>query len=103
MTENEKLLTKFASKGVTPKSIKENKLGKLQGLSFVVTGSLSSMSREAAADVVRSKGGTFQSSVGKGTTYLVAGGSVGSSKLAKAEKFGTTVIDEQQFLKLINE
>ena len=101
--ENEKLLTKFASKGVKPKSIKENKSGKLQGISFVITGSLSNMSREAAADVIRSKGGTFQSSVGKGTTYLVAGGSVGSSKLAKAEKFGTKIIDEQQFLKLINE
>ena len=72
--------------------------GKLAGVSFVVTGSLESMSRDEAADRIRALGGTFQSSVGKDTTYLVAGGKVGASKLAKATAYGTQVINEQEFL-----
>ena len=61
------------------------------------------MSREEAADKIRALGGVFQSSVGKGTTYLIAGGKVGESKLKKAEKFGTEVIDEKELLDLINQ
>jgi DNA ligase (NAD+) len=100
--ENLELLEKFKKFGVKPQAIKEPLgNGKLKDLSFVITGSLSAMSREEAADKIRELGGTFQSSVGKGTTYLVAGGSVGASKLAKAEKFGTEVIDEQKLLELL--
>ncbi len=100
--ENLELLEKFKKFGVEPQAIKEPLgEGKLKDLSFVITGSLSAMSREEAADKIRELGGTFQGSVGKGTTYLVAGGSVGASKLAKAEKFGTEVIDEQKLLELL--
>jgi DNA ligase (NAD+) len=60
------------------------------------------MSREAAGERIRALGGTFQSSVGKETDYLVVGANVGASKLAKAEKLGTKQIDEQQFLKLLD-
>lgn len=100
--ENQKLLKKFIANGVIPKEVTNSGVGILAGKSFVITGSLGSMSREQAADKIRQQGGVFQSSVGKGTTYLVAGGSVGASKLAKAEKFDTQIIDEQQLLKLIN-
>lgn len=87
------LIEKFYALGVQP--VYESKAkGKLHGISFVITGSLESMSRDEAADTIRNLGGTFQTSVGKGTTYLVAGGKVGESKLAKAKKFGTEVIDE---------
>lgn len=97
--DNRALLEKFKELGVTPHY--EKKTGTLTGLSFVVTGSLESMGRDEVAEKVRSLGGTFQSSVGKDTTYLVAGGKVGASKLQKAEKYGTKVIDESEFLKIL--
>ena len=70
---------------------------------MVITGTLNSMSREQAADRVRELGGSFQSSVGQSTTYLVAGGKVGASKLAAAEKYHTKIINEEDFLALIND
>ena len=99
---NIKLLKKFADNDVIPKNQKESVNGPLAGKSFVITGSLNSMSRQDAADKIISLGGTFQSSVGKGTTYLVANNDVGTSKLAKAQKFGTKIIKEEDFIKLIN-
>jgi NAD-dependent DNA ligase len=66
----------------------------LSGQKFVVTGTLESMGRDEAADKIRNLGGTFQSSVGNDTDYLVVGNNVGASKLAKAEKLGIEQIDE---------
>ncbi len=98
---NHQLLEKFKRYGVWPKDVKTEG-GPLLGKSFVITGSLDSMERESAAEKIRSLGGTFQSSVGNETDYLVAGGNVGSSKLAKAEKLGTKIIDEAELLEMIN-
>lgn len=97
--DNLAMIEKLRTLGVRPQY--ERSSGKLDGMNFVVTGSLESMGRDEAADRIRSLGGTFQSSVGKDTTYLVAGGKVGASKLQKAEKYGTKVIDEQTFLDLL--
>jgi len=97
--DNLALLDKFTQLGVKPHFVK--KTGKLVGLSFVVTGSLESMSRDEAAERVRALGGTFQTSVAKDTTYLVAGGKVGASKLKKAESYGTKIIDENEFMTLV--
>lgn len=97
--DNLSLLAKMKSLGVKPHY--EVKTGKLEGQSFVVTGSLESMSRDEAAERIRALGGTFQSSVGKDTTYLVAGGKVGASKLKKAESYGTKIINEQEFLAML--
>ena len=97
--DNVALLEKFTLLGVTP--IYEAKRGELAGKSFVITGALQSMSRDQAAEKIRALGGTFQTSVGKDTTYLVAGGKVGASKLARAEKYGTKVIDEPTFLSIV--
>lgn len=91
--DNLALLEKFSSLGVQPHY--EQKSGKLAGKSFVITGTLESMSRDEAAERIRALGGIFQTSVGKDTTYLVAGGKIGASKKQKAEKYGTTIIDEQ--------
>lgn len=99
--DNIHLLEKFAQLGVVPHYVRKS--GALVGCSFVVTGTLGSMSRDTAAERIRALGGTFQSSVGKDTTYLVAGGKVGASKLAKATSYGVTVIDEGRFLELIGE
>ena len=59
------------------------------------------MGRDEAADRIRKLGGTFQTSVGKDTTYLVAGGKVGASKLKKAEQYGTKIIDEDALITLL--
>lgn len=97
---NQQLLDKFKQLGVWPVAVKQVG-GKLSGQSFVITGSLESMSRDQAADQIRSQGGTFQASVGKDTTYLVAGGKVGASKLKKAREYGTEIIDETTLKKML--
>lgn len=97
---NQKLLDKFKRLDVWPKPVKRVG-GKLNGLNFVVTGSLESMGREEAAEKIRALGGTFQTSVGKDTDYLVVGANVGASKLAKAAKLGTKQIDEPEFIRMI--
>ena len=97
--DNVTLLEKFANFGVMPQFTKKS--GSLTGQSFVITGTLQSMGRDAAAEKIRNLGGTFQTAVAKDTTYLVAGGKVGASKLKKAEQYGTKIIDEQTLLELI--
>lgn len=97
--DNMKLLQKFADLGVVPQF--NRKSGRLVGQSFVITGTLQSMGRDAAADKIRELGGTFQTAVAKDTTYLVAGGKIGVSKLKKAEQYGTKIINEQEFLAII--
>lgn len=98
--DNLALLNKFNELGVVP--YYEKKTGKLVGQNFVVTGTLETMSRDEAADKIRALGGTFQTSVAKDTTYLVAGGKVGASKLKKAEQYGTKIINEEELNKLID-
>ena len=98
--DNQELLAKFRKLDVWPQEIKHVG-GKLSGKSFVVTGGLDTMGRDEAAEKIRALGGTFQSSVGKDTDYLVVGANVGESKLAKARKLGTKQIDEQELIKLL--
>jgi DNA ligase (NAD+) len=97
---NQSLLEKFRRLGVWPAEVKHVG-GKLNGLRFVVTGSLESMGREEAAELIRGQGGVFQSSVGKDTDYLVVGANVGAAKLAKAAKLGTKQLTETEFLHLV--
>ena len=98
--DNQVLLDKFRSLGVEP-AYESHAGGKLDGQSFVITGGLEHMKRDEAGDRIRKLGGTFQSSVGKDTMYLVVGSNVGESKLAKARKLGTTMISEDDLLKIL--
>ncbi len=100
--DNLESLDKMKANGVEPVYI-DTSNGKLNGLSFVVTGTLDSMGRDAAAEKIRALGGEFHSSVVKTTTYLVAGHNTGKSKLEKAAKYGTHVIDEAKFLEILGE
>lgn len=93
------LIDEFTKLGVVPHF--EKKTGKLLGQNFVVTGTLENMGRDDAADAIRALGGTFQTAVAKDTTYLVAGGKVGASKLKKAEQYGTKIITEAELLELL--
>lgn len=97
--DNLALLDKFTELGVEPVYKKSG--GKLARLNFVVTGALESMGRDEAAEKIRGLGGTFQTSVGKDTDYLVAGGKVGGSKLKKAQQYGTKIINESEFNELL--
>ena len=98
--DNQKMLQKFRELQVEPK-YESHARGLLHGKSFVITGALESMGRSQAGDKIQELGGTFQSSVGKDTSYLVVGQNVGESKLVKARKLGTTLIDEEALLKLL--
>jgi DNA ligase (NAD+) len=74
--------------------------GKLTGQSFVLTGTLSEMSRDEAKNKIRLLGGDVSEAVSAKTTYLVAGENAGS-KLEKAQKLGVKVLGEKDFLDLI--
>ena len=98
--DNQQLLQKFKDLGVLP-VYQSRAAGPLAGKSFVITGTLQTMGRDAAAERIRQLGGVFQTSVGKDTTYLVAGGKVGASKLKKAQSYGTQIIDEAALVGLL--
>jgi DNA ligase (NAD+) len=73
---------------------------KLKGRTFVLTGSLLSMSRDEAKEKIRSLGGNVSSSVSKKTDYVVAGTDPGS-KYQTAEKLGVKILDEAEFKKML--
>jgi len=98
--DNVALLAKFRELGVWPEEVKKVG-GPLSGKSFVITGSLSSIGRDLAAERIRALGGAFQSSVSAGTTYLVMGEKAGASKAEKAKELGTQVIDESGFITIL--
>ena len=74
--------------------------GAQSGKTFVLTGTLESMSRDAAAEAIAQRGGKVTGSVSKKTDYVVAGAEAGS-KLKKAAELGVPVLDEAAFLKLL--
>jgi DNA ligase (NAD+) len=74
--------------------------GAQSGKTFVLTGTLASMSRDAAAEAIAQRGGKVAGSVSKKTDYVVAGAEAGS-KLKKATELGIPVLDEAAFLKLL--
>ncbi len=95
---NIKLLEKLAEHGVGYITVERG--DKLAGLTFVITGSLDTMTREQAEEQIRLQGGKASGSVSKSTSYLVAG-SGGGSKLAKAESIGVKIISEAELQKLL--
>ena len=72
----------------------------MPGKTFVITGSLESMSREEAKEKIRELGGDASESVSKKTDYVVAGSEPGS-KYEKGKKLGVKILNEEEFLKLI--
>lgn len=75
--------------------------GHLTGKTFVITGTLDSMSRDAAGDRITALGGKVSGSVSKKTSYVVAGAEAGS-KLQKAQELNVPILDEAAFLKLLD-
>jgi len=101
--QNRKIIEKLKKSGLILASRgKLKKSDRLEGKSFVLTGTLSTMSREEAKEKIQNHGGSVVSSVSKNTNYVIVGGSAGS-KLDKAQKLGIEILSEEQFLKLIEE
>ena len=95
--ETDALLKKFAAAGVqivNPQAVSGKQ--HLVGKSFVLTGTLTSLTRDAAKDAIEKAGGRVVSSVSKNTDYVVAGSDAGS-KLAKAQQLGVKVLTEAEF------
>jgi DNA ligase (NAD+) len=99
---NRKLVENLRDAGINFRFLGEAAEGLLNGKTFVLTGTLPSMSREEATNLILSRGGAVSSSVSKKTSYVLAGDKPGS-KLDKAKKSGVPVIDEVQFLGLFKE
>ncbi|OGB74571.1 DNA ligase (NAD(+)) LigA [candidate division Kazan bacterium RBG_13_50_9] len=97
---NQRLVDKLLGAGVRVKSAAKPRSNKLVGKTFVLTGTLSSMSREEAEAKIRSLGGKASSSVSKETDYVVAGDSTGS-KYEKAKKLGVNILSEEEFRQLL--
>lgn len=96
------MIKKLQSAGLnfTADEIEGSASNKLEGLTFVVTGTLEKYKREEVEELIESLGGKASSSVSKKTNYLLAGVEAGS-KLKKAESLGVKVIDEAEFDNLI--
>jgi len=100
--ESQALVRKLRQVGVEPAPPEAAVAGPLAGKSVVFTGTLAAMSRRDAAARVAALGGTAAEAVTKNTDYLVAGDEPGS-KLARAKKAGVRVLDEAEFLRLLEE
>ena len=94
--DNLSLLKKFESLGIKPVFIRP-KNQQLSGKHFVITGTLETMSREQAAEAIRSLGGIFQSSISGETDYLVIGQDPGASKIKRANELSKQTLDEKTF------
>ncbi len=103
--KNRRLLEKLKRHGIDPRQPVRRAAapaqGPLAGKTVVVTGELASMTRQEAEDAVRRAGGKPTASVSKKTDLLVAGSEPGGTKMRAAEKHGTRIIDEAEFLRLV--
>ena len=98
--ENIKMIKELKSLGVNPLPPVQNVSDDFKGLTFVLTGTLQSMTRDEASEKIKQMGGKTSSSVSKNTSYVIAGENAGS-KLDKAEKLGVIILTENDFLSMI--
>ena len=94
------LCDKLSALGVLAEAVAEKPADTLAGLTFVLTGTLPTMSRDEASALIKRAGGKVSGSVSKKTSYVVAGEEAGS-KLTKANELGVTVIDEAALLEML--
>lgn len=98
--ENRALIERLREGGVLFAAVKEAPADTLAGLTFVLTGTLPTLSRDEASEMIKAAGGKVSGSVSKKTSYVVAGEAAGS-KLTKANELGIPVIDEETLLKML--
>ena len=94
------LIARLKDLGVNTDATAEEREDTLAGLTFVLTGTLPTMSRDEASALIKQAGGKVSGSVSKKTSYVVAGEEAGS-KLTKANELGITVLDEDGLMRLL--
>lgn len=99
--ENRLMIERMKRYGVNMNSKEQQAGGKFDGMTFVVTGTLPSLSRKEAAAMIEAQGGKVSGSVSKKTTMLLAGENAGS-KLTKAQELGVRVIFEEELLAMLH-
>ncbi len=99
--KNKKLIQDLLNNGINIQKVEIKKKGRLTGQSFVLTGTLNTMSRDEAKEKIRNLGGEVSESVSKNTSALISGENPGS-KLAKAKQLGVKVFGENDFLSLLS-
>lgn len=97
---NIEMIVEFKKLGLIFENNIQTRTDELAGKTFVLTGTLASMTRDEAAERIKAKGGKTSSSVSKKTSYVVAGDNPGS-KLDKAQNLGVIILNEDEFLKII--
>jgi len=102
--EHRKLIQELKDSGLQLQSstASEKQSNKLQGLTFVISGVFSKMSRDEAKDLIEANGGKCSGSVSSKTHYLLAGEGMGPAKLQKAEELGVKIIGEDDLLKMLD-
>ena len=100
--QNVELCKKLAEHGLNTSSTFVQLDNRFEGLTFVLTGTLPTMSRDVASKMIKDRGGKTAGSVSGKTSYVLAGEDAGS-KLVKAKNLGITIIDEEEFLKMCNQ
>lgn len=98
--QSEHLLSRLEAAGVSMSAIADRVDSRFEGMTFVLTGTLSQYTRDEAKAIVESLGGKVSGSVSKKTSVVLAGESAGS-KLTKAQELGIKIIDEAEFAELI--
>ncbi len=96
--ENIQMIERLLAAGVNPREMAAAQQGVFSGMTIVVTGTLPTLSRKQAEDLIRSKGGNASGSVSKKTAFVVVGEDAGS-KLTKALSLGIETISEDELLK----
>ena len=100
--QNRALCEKLTVAGLLTEAVAKPASDKLRGLTFVLTGTLPTMSRDVAAEKIKAMGGKVSGSVSSRTSYVVAGEAAGS-KLTRAGELGIPVIDESRLLEMLKE
>ena len=99
--QNIELCKKLIALGLNTNSTFIQLDSRFEGLTFVLTGTLPTMSRDIASAMIKDRGGKVAGSVSSKTSYVLAGDDAGS-KLVKAKNLGINIIDEEEFLKMCN-
>ena len=96
----ERDVERLRKRGLNLEEPRQKTAGALRGMTFVLTGTLDTLSREQATELVEANGGKVTSGVSKKTSFVVAGAEPGS-KLEKARTLGVNVIGERELVKLV--
>ncbi len=101
--EHREVIEKLKQAGIQLQGVKKEMLSnKFERMNFVVSGVFSTFSRDELKKVIEDNGGKNVSSISAKTTYVVAGENMGPAKLEKATKLGVTILNEAEFVSLLN-